>query len=45
MAAPTSFTGPVAVRLHRSGDSTCWGADFSTPFLLQDGSILKDTSD
>jgi hypothetical protein len=45
MPAPTSFAGPVAVRLHRSGDAICWGADFSAPFLRQDGGILKDKSD
>jgi hypothetical protein len=45
MPVPTSFAGPVAVRLHRSGNTTCWGADFGAPFLLQDGSILKDKSD
>jgi hypothetical protein len=22
--------GPIAVRLHRTDDATCWGADFST---------------
>jgi hypothetical protein len=45
MPVPTSFAGPVAVRLHRSGNTTCWGAHIGSPFLLQDGSILKDKSD
>ena len=45
MPAPTSFTGPVAVRLHRSGDAVCWGADFSAPFTKQDATQLKDKSD
>jgi hypothetical protein len=45
MPAPDSFTGPLAVRLHRSGDTTCWGADFSPPFLKQDATQLKDKSD
>jgi len=45
MPAPTAFAGPLAVRLHRSGDTTCWGSDFSAPFLKQDESILKDKSD
>jgi hypothetical protein len=45
MPTPDSFTGPIAVRLHRSGAATCWGADFSAPFLKHDGTQLKDTSD
>jgi len=42
---PGSFAGPIAVRLHRSGAPTCWGADFSAPFLRQDAIQLKDKSD
>ncbi len=45
MPAPSSFTGPLAVRLHRSGDTVCWGADFSAPFTKQDAAQLKDKSD
>ncbi|HXJ33498.1 MAG TPA: FG-GAP-like repeat-containing protein [Candidatus Eisenbacteria bacterium] len=45
MPAPMSFTGPIAVRLHRSGGATCWGADFSPPFLKQDTASLSDKSD
>src|SRR5262245_44456054 len=45
MPAPGSFSGPIAVRLHRSGAATCWGADFSAPFLKQDAAQLKDKSD
>jgi hypothetical protein len=40
-----ALTGPVAVRLHTSSGSVCWGATYSAPFQHQDATAFKDHAD
>jgi hypothetical protein len=39
------LTGPIAVRLHQSSGTVCWGATYSEPFLRRDDTQLKDRAD
>jgi len=45
MPALGSLGGPITVQLHQSSGAVCWGATYSSPFLRQDASILKDRAD
>ena len=39
------FTGPVVVQLHQSSAATCWGANYASPFIVNDGATFKDKAD
>ena len=40
-----SLTGPIAVRLHTSSGSICFGANYTAPFQQQDATGLKARAD
>jgi hypothetical protein len=45
MPAVGSLAGPITMQLHQSSGTNCWGATYTSPFLRQDSSILKDRAD
>jgi len=40
-----ALTGPIDVRLHRSGGGPCFGATYSAPFLKHDAVSFSDRAD
>jgi len=40
-----ALTGPIAVRLHTTSNTICWGATYSAPFQQHDATGLKDHAD
>ena len=40
-----ALASPVTVQLHREGDSLCWSATYSSPFIKQDSEQFKDKAD
>jgi hypothetical protein len=42
---PLAATGPMTAELRQSSGAVCWGATYSSPFLVNDGATFKDKAD